>query len=612
MPSRLFASGFQERLQQRQLASQFLERRGQHSTKGPWRGLAGDLSHHLVDFSFAHNVKGLVARPDPAGFGEVLAHDDGFEQIDSARLPLGNHANTSRVAVRMDNFPLTRTDGTPDTGTNQSTTPIVLIAGNGAAVGSFEMFGLMPAIGQWAEILYSTAGGSPVGENPIAGRDGDTDQPSMPDTCSFMAGAAGRAAYSGAIAQPAFLWTNNVDPVMVYPRTTATISFEVLTDQFGADFRCKSLETFGDRVYFFNTFESGVRYSRRLRRTQRGTCDPVVAAGAGSINLDHFRGNGQRVETLGDLLVCYLTDGVAFIRETGNSATPNEVQPLDTRRGLLGTHAAVSVGDNRHFGIFTDGWWLLDSNGRWEQAGLKDFSGIRVEAWKQRFYGSLDYSNLQRIQVSYDQPKNWVRIAFPVVGVNDVNTVWIYDLDGDRVWPDTYPVTCWGEFSTVTTPGVTIDALGAGPIDALAGTIDSYGPRFSSTRTTHGNYGGYVMAHSEALVTRDGANPSFEYESISSDFGNPSTLKTVTRLRVEHVNKGNNSPITLTAINLRGGEESGTVSLNQTALGRIELAERHFRVSGEHAGYRLSGTGPVAIRSITMDYTLVDEERRES
>ena len=73
------------------------------------------------------------------------------------------------------------------------------------------------------------------------------------------------------------------------------------------------------------------------------------------------------------------------VRETGLASAPNAVQILDTDRGLLGTHAVCSISNNLHFGIFDDGWWFLDSSGRWKEAGVTQFNGRPVEKWRRTF-----------------------------------------------------------------------------------------------------------------------------------------------------------------------------------------------------------------------------------
>lgn len=648
MPARLFSSGFPDRTDvrrqgQTQERSAFSGLARSHTIRSgaPWEGLTADLPHESDNLQFVKSTSNLVAKPDPAGSGEILMNDVGFEEVDSARLPLGSA--DGRVVVHISQFPLldvaAGSAGTPVG--SEDTQAIVLVAGDGSTGGSFKMYRLDPASAQWTEINYSTAGGASGTFDPSATRDGDQDQTeslkSMPDSCVFFGGAPSRGDLSGNIDQPAFVWTNNSDPVMVYPRTDGTLDFEPLTATLGAttegpinqDFRCMSLETFGDRVYFLNTWEddgggNGRRFQNRLRRTARGTCDPTPAVGSGFIDLDTFSGAGLRVETLGNVLACYFQDGVAFIRETGLANAPNAVQILDTKRGLLGTHAVTPIGNNLHFGIFDDGWWFLDSSGRWREAGVTAFEGKPVEKWRRSFYKLIDPLNTHRIHTFFDRERNWVRIVVPqpsgdTTSTRETTVTWVYDLDADRVWTLNYPesynnqggVTVWSELIQRDTSGETWNSITGtwSNIDQELTWAD-LGPEKGHKRLCHGNHTGYVYAHNEELIQHDGQDPVWSYEVISSDLGRPRSLKTVDRIGIEHVNSSNAVPVTITALNAKGDSVSGSASLDQGDPRDVEIADQWFRQTGEHVGFSVEGSGPVRIRSFEVDLIEDGVERR--
>ena len=617
MPSRLGPKDYNERLQERSLAAQYLRTQAQAVFQGPWGGYAPDMIHAAGTENICVDSLGLIARadPNPQGThpGEVLALDDGSEVVDAANSPIGNDAGSSHVIVRLDQLELTNDDGIKDG--EETTTPIALVGGD-TTVDSFEMFKLNAA-GNWVEVPYLAAGAL-FGLTATAGRDGDPDdRASMPDSCTFAGGAPARNL--SAIATPCFIFTNNVDPVFVYPDATASLNYEELTDDAAiaggaGEFLCMSVETFKDRVYFLNTSELGVRYKNRLRRTARNTADPLTTAvGAGQITLDQFQGTGLRVETLGDVLVCYFEDGVAFIHETGVATAPNAVQILDTRRGLLGTHSVISVGDNRHFGLFTDGWWFLDSNGRWQEAGI---SQQNTPKWKETWYRLLQSTSdagvqyRQRIQMHYDQPKNWVRISFPSIDQPDVNSVWIYDIDSDRVWPDSYVdsggATCWGDWNLVAGADVDWDGL-AGPPDLAwddLGTWSSYGATFQEKAPVRGTYNGYVHRLSPRLEDRSGVTVPYRYQTMAQDFKQPSNLKILDRVSVEHINAANDTLLSIQGSNTNGTSGGGSQSLNTSELGYSEVAEQSMRVSGRFLDTTISGQGTVKIRSITQDVIL--------
>ncbi len=129
----------------------------------------------------------------------------------------------------------------------------------------------------------------------------------MPDSCMFPAGSPGRPSYTGAIVEPAWIWTNNVDPVYVFPAGTGLQTYQDLTAQAAlAPFLARSCATFNGRIYFLNTSENAVRRRQRLRRTAVFQADPsTTLAGSGSQDLLQFRGDGLRVEPLGSVLAIY-------------------------------------------------------------------------------------------------------------------------------------------------------------------------------------------------------------------------------------------------------------------------------------------------------------------
>jgi len=619
MPSRLGPKDYNERLQERSLAAQFLKTQAQVTFRGPWGGYAPDLIHSNENSNVAVDALGLIARPDANPNsphpGEVLALDDGSEVVDpdNVLLPLGTNVDSSAVIVRLDQLELRDDDGAK-TG-EYTTTPIALVAGNGATVGSFEMFKINAA-GAFVEVPYLAAGAL-ILTTAIAGRDGDPDdRASMPDSCTFAGGAPARNL--SAVDTPCFLFTNNVDPVFIYPDATASLNFEELTDDANlagvtGEFLCMSLESFKDRVYFLNTSEDGVRYKNRLRRTARNTADPLTTAvGAGQITLDQFQGTGLRVEALGDVLVCYFEDGVAFIHETGVATAPNAVQILDGHRGLLGTHSLISIGDNRHFGLFTDGWWFLDSNGRWQQAGISA-QDKNSPKWKETWYRLLQSTAddgtqyRQRIQMHYDQPKNWVRISFPSIDQPDVNSVWIYDIDSDRVWPDSYVnsggATCWGDWNLVAGADLAWDDLVPPESDSWddLGTWPSMGATFQEKCPVRGTYNGYIHRMDPNIEDRSGVTVPFKYKTPSQDFNTPRDLKILDRVSVEHTNAGNDSLLSVQGSNTNGDAGGGSQSLNRSSLGYSEIIQQTMRVSGRHLDSTISGQGTVKIRSITQD-----------
>jgi hypothetical protein len=642
VPANLFPRSIVAKNQQRRAAGGLRARR-EVTTNTPWEGLTNDLPHTNPDLKFVKSTVGLVAKSSPIGGGEVLMNDVGFTQVDSStadneELPLGSANGT--VVVWLGDFPLV--DNTLKVGVgDEDLKSMALVAGDGTTAGSFLVYELAPSSANWTLVGWvdpvNTTG---TAVEPSGTRDGETssagNQPyrSMPDATVFFPGTATRTSadsFGGAIDKPCFIWTNNVDPVMIYPEATTGVGYQQITDTLGhssdsSDFRCVSLETWGDRVYFFNTREgsgaNAVRHRQRLRRTARGDCDPDPANdGAGFIDLETFEGNGVRIEGLGNTLVAYFQDGIAFIHETGLLTAPNRVQVINTHRGLLGTHSMCQVGDQAHFGIFNDGWWFLDASGRFQEAGVVSLDGKAVEKWRRTFDELVDQKNLHRLHCHYDQGRNWVRIVVPepadeAGGLKETTKTWIYDIDANRVWTLDYPeslaasggVTLWSSMTLRDAAATTWASLeaGANPTWSSIDPDTTWGdlaPTAGDKVLAHANHLGYIFNHSEDLIKYNGNDPSWSYEVVPTDFGSPRTLKTVDQLSVEHINSQNSNAATLTVTTGRSTvTASSSIDLNTSATsGDIEIASSHYRVNDEHVGFSVSGSGAIRIRSFGID-----------
>jgi hypothetical protein len=640
------------RRNERALAQQ-LARKSKARAEGPWNGVTTGIPHSNADLTNAEDIVGLVARADVQGGGEILTNDGGFDQVDSDNLPLGDSASSTHDVALIADFPLV-----DDSGGNPSawedTSGMVFLTGDGSTNNSAELWKLDPALSAWGytgnagtSIPYGapgTSAASAVGMEATI--DGASEFPSMPDSCVFSAGAPARVAdaasaigQSGNIAQPVFILTNNVDPVVVYPGASDTESWEYLSSSFGnsyaAAFRAVSCESFGDRVYFLNTWESSVRHRNRLRRTARGTADPLhTNVGSGFIDMDEFGTNGVRCETLGNTLACYFQDGTALVRETGVATSPNAVQKLDSTRGLLSTQGLVNIPNIGHFGIFTDGWWVLDPNGRWTELGVTTIDGKQIEKWRRKFYSLLDRSRLHRISCHYDQEHNWIRIAVPQTGdpldsgdgsanqVQHPTLVWIYDLNGDRVFTDDYSahggITTMGEI-TIRGDAALQWGAGGGGSPLITGSWDDHPESWGSLesdagtkRLVHGEGEGLVFFHSDEGFQKDGADPNWSYKSLTQSAGEPTLLKRVDKVSVEHLNSSNTGDMTVTVTGGRGAtaSQSTTLDMEDTA-DDVEIAETWFTSpTDENIGITLSGTGKIRIRSFTVEAIIKGTETR--
>lgn len=610
--------------------------------RGPFSGFLPDVDPNLLDATaLVFPGKNVLARAYP-GRGEVLTLPDGYRQVDQARLPLGDGATLpaspvtdGKTIVRLDNWGRFSPTGATHPGEYAAefiATPVAATAGTGTAdTGNLYR---IASTNQWTRIAPAASMAAAT-RQLSATRDGRTASKSMPDSCIAPFGATARARntagaddrQSGGINEPAFLFTNDVDEVMVAPSNSGAVdgttagppvhAYEPLCDHIssvdldsgGANgFRCKSLETWNGRVYFFNTDEANVRRPLRLRRTAKFTCDPLTTnPGAGFYDFREFQGEGVRIETLGDVLAVYATDGVAFMRPTGNPTSPDEPQIISTERGLLGTHAMVSIGRNVHFGIFTDGWWLLDQSGRWQQAGVSNINNKEVSKWRQSFYSDLPSSQRHRIYCYYDSPNNLVYIARPTVENAEPAEVWIYDPAADRLAGiENYAVSCFGSFTPLTQAGTIIDSL-TGTIDSLSGTIDSFGPvvGFPKARV-HGDQTGFVYSHSrDQTGFQSASNPTATFDPdwrVSIGMRGMRDLLTLDRVSLEYYNRNNNQAVSVT---VAGPSADGSQSIATTFTGGNagDLRSRDFwlRYTSQSPGLTISGTGDFQIRAAKLD-----------
>jgi hypothetical protein len=600
--------------------------------QGPFAGFQPDLDPNQASRGAAVRMQNVLARSRGDGTGEVLTLPDGYAQEDSARLPLGD-GSTLPASPTTDATPVLRIDQiqrfaptgavAPGEFTGEFIiTPVVVTAGDGTA-NTGNMY-RRNASGQWAHVAPDA---TPAGAWELSGeRDGRASMNSMPDSCVAPFGATARAAagdQSGPIQEPAWIYCNDVDEVMVFPSdSVATLAgnhnYEPLTDAAALDggtgFKAKSCETWNGRVYFFNTEENGSRFNQRLRRTARFTCDPdPTVVGSGFIDFREFQGSGLRIEKLGDLLAVYFEDGVAFVQATGVATAPDFPTLVTNERGLLTTQAVTPVGRNVHFGVFTDGWWLLDQSGRWQEVGVAEVEGVRTDKWKTTFYAGLDASNRHRVYVYYDQPSNLVYITKPATTTpsGDIEETWIWDPVSDRVFVENYQVTCFGTITPLSVAGVQIDQL-VGTIDDQGVPIDSFEAQtgFPKARA-HGDRLGFVYTHDAGLETFDGSTPTWLWEGGLISPRGVRSFSVADRMVVEYVNSNNAGLVSGSAVcNSSEGQQTVAARLDNGAEGDLRSRDYWFRFASPTLGYQLAGGGIFRIRAIELDWYVQRGESR--
>lgn len=572
----------------------------------PWPGFTPDVPHDLATIAHARNLRGLRPRPHPSGFGEVLMPDSGWAQLDPTNLPL-----SARAAVHLTQ--LSRTTSAGAISGDQDVTPIAATGGTGSA-GTHQLWRLRPTTGAWQEIAYSAAGSGAMG----ADRDGSTDAPSMPHSCEFPPGAPGRSVLGGAIAEPVLIYCNNVDRVMVYPDQTGGSDYEELTTLASLDpFIARSCANFAGRVNFLNTSENGTRRRNRLRYTPVFTADPDTSSlvGGGTHDFEEFSGEGQKVLPLGDVLACYFDDGVAFARRTDIPTFPYRYEIISTERGLLSCTGITSIEGRLHFGVFTDGWYFVDPSGRFREAGIQEFDGVRIRKWRETFFNRFDIENRQRLQVHYDSMENVIRIAIPTQDNTEMVEYWVYDILGDRVSVEDAEVTCWGSYNQQIRAATTWGGTAPETWSSILGSWGSYAGRLGLTAQVHGDAAGNVYIHDPDILTREQPDnslvfPVYEFESLQPTLGSPEDLMSVHRVNVEYVNV--NSPGGTVRVASSQRSASRSIDYNEGATGTIQTSRRSFHFTDQQVGFQLTGTHPWVGRSVAMEVQGTSSSEKDS
>lgn len=606
----------------------------------PWQGYVPDLSVAALGPSASKTISGLIPRADDTGLGEVLGAFPGHNHVDplyavggTNPLGLGDAAvDSARDIVGI--FDFYRTNATGGVGGEYNRMLMAVTAGDGTA-DSGELWRIKPSTGVWEEIPATNTAGEPaltaVYPNPTAN---GAHAEQLCDYAVFPASSGASRSGMGAVQSgvPTIVFTNNSDNVMIYPvedtegsGTYNPGSYQDMEIAQFTDFKCRSVEAWGDRMNFLNCVESGTRHPRRLRRSAIGepSCDPTQD-GAGAIDFQQFNGEGLRVEGLGNVLVCYFEDGVAFVRRTGQSQSPYTVQTITTDRGLLSTHSLVNLGGGVHFGLFTDGWFFLGENGQFTEAGIMQEGTVRSPKWRRTFFNRLDIDQRSRIDMAYDTQNQWINITLPVDGAAENNEVWTYDIPGDRIFlRNSFKVTKFGVGRAQLTTEGTIGGTGAGldlvspTIGGLTGTIGAYGSQFGLESILHGTVDGQVCIQDNTITSvivpsADGTTtqPSWSYSTVLSGMGVSRNQKTVREVLVETVKASNNNFSVKVFTNASGLSE--TQSFPESATGNIgdaRILTRGFRFTAPQVQLELSGVSPFKMRGFEVD--IIDTGSRE-
>lgn len=598
MPSRLSANRTALTRARRQLGVQQTARQVL-ATTGPWGGYVPNLEAALRTPNAAKDIVGLIS------IGEELTHDYGWrrsqDEDETNPLPLGAAgagfpAATGLPIVLMRLF--IRNPG--------QTEENIAVTQEDGATGAIYRF---PITGSavWEEVTFN-------GSAAIVAKKTD-----VPDA----------TVYSPA---DRFIYTNNVDDIYMYPSIASAADYEELPTPTSlpnlTNLKARSVTTFAERLLILNVSRNAVRFPRELRWTELGWSTPDATnwqnVGSGALEWREFIGEGVKILPITlRRCVCYFSDGVGFLDTTGLPTRPFQRDVVTRERGLLGPQAAVDLGNGVHFGIFTDGWYILDASGRFQEAGTVDVGGVQHRKWADDFYRRLNTEKRDRVVVGYDPERLLVYVSWPNASSNadgDPNELWIYDVKGDRVFRDDYSSgfaedhtpTSFARYRQVVRTATTYDELTRVPpypaartsgatYDELIGTTyDDLGASLGRRVFAHGTVGGLVFEHDPTLVLRDSVRPSWSYLTHANHFGDPAQWKTYQRVYVEYrqTTASQNLFIDLidgTSPNLTVASE--LVVLDGANANGVYTDYQDFHRAVLHAQIRIRGSHPTTLKS---------------
>lgn len=381
-----------------------------------------------------------------------------------------------------------------------------------------------------------------------------------------------------------------------------------------ADFNADSVELFDGRLVFLNTLEDdGTGFDvhpRRTRWTNIAQVAPsLTAAGSGFLDWEEFGGKGLRTIRLADMAVCYFEDGVGVIRRTFQLNAPFIRAYVSKTRGLISKFSVVSLNEDIHFGIFTDGWYMFDSGGKFTQLGTFQSGGFR---WKRTFYRLLDEDNLNLLHCSYDPDLKRVRISWPQA-VEEGQTlpemkVWIYDITTDTVWPDDpYDVNTWGLANTLLQPGVSFTDLGTdtfADLQAAGTTFLDFLPVFGSRNIVHGTDLGLVFTHQNNIFTKDGVVVSWFLFSHKPHIADPFTRMIMDSIWVQYTGlaSGEEASVSIQGANELDEVDGESIDMSTGATEKVVNDYVNMKLSGDRIGTRFTGTGPVTLHGWMMKF----------
>ncbi len=612
-----------------------------------WLGFAPGLPEHI--FGARAWVEGSVglrprsAEPQATG-GTSLTVDIGFKEVEVGEGAIDS-AGSGDPVCRLQSLLRTNTSGVIS---GEYVLTLLAVTGGdatataGGNAGSGEMWRVQ-ADGTWVQVVYIANVGYTDARELSAAIDGQSFSQSMGSSAAFPAGSSEHDPSvntgSGAdtsLGLPVMIYANNLNPVYVFPATgeSGQPSIHRYTElHAGAlePFYARTCFAWEGRMFYGSTSEAGTRHPLRIRWSALYDASPDTAlAGSGFIDIRELNGHLLRFENLDPYLVVYFSDGIVFLERTGFSAAPIRYRVVTDHRGLLGGHALAHVSPREHFGIFTDGFFMLNSSGEFRELGVIEEGGGYFRKWHDYFFTTADLSVAHRIQCHYDQSTRTVRMTIPLpvkTGTTSTNTVWTYDIERDWMIIESWTeqdaeTTCFTDHNATIRAALDWDSSSAPltwkDMTAAGGvTWESGAALFGRSNLYHATATGFVYLHDPTITTFNNVEQTWALVTARQPAPDVRTHTCWEGFDVETVDEGNANSISLQlhVQDMAGNEVSDTASVEMSnsgsATGFLKLLKFFSRLSGAYARFSLGGTGPVAIRQIIADIRMSESRLRE-
>lgn len=525
----------------------------------PWGGFCPDLPAALADLRDCEDVYGLVPIR-----GRLLP-PIGAARIGASTLPLGNAVLPSGSPQ-----PVTGVFGYRDPLTNTY---------RRYALTSDPTIGFMAELisDNWTDIPYAGAGFGITG----------VDLSTLFDFASF-------ASDNGII------FTNNFDPV--YRHTAGGADYtDFSTVPALNPFKAASVTSAFDRIFFLDTTENSVHFPNRLRYTTRGGGASLSGLGSGFFDNPEAGSTGVSVRKLGAVVAAYFRSAVAFFWETGDVNNPLRREYVTTERGLIGRHAVADLGGGEHFGIFTDGWFILREDKSFVELGQREVDGARFPKWHEYFYGRVNTEHFDRIFAEYDSQRRGVWVLWADADGASPNQLWFYDIRTDTVWPQQLPgyPNVLGTFASIS------DSIG---FDEIIGSYPDVTVSYQQLEVREGMpliaYGapnGLVFIQSLATYTIDGIAPPYLYRTHRMPLGQPGLMKSPDTLYLSHLQQGSAGPDIQVELFADDGTDAAVIVQQSVSAGNHATDYANGNSSGSTVGVSISGVHPVGLADMQLN-----------